>query len=106
MYSHEDLTSMTLSELTELKGMVEVASDKVRVTARKAAIDEIAQVAQKHGFSVEELFAAPGPKKRAAPTPKYRNSEDASVTWTGLGRHPQWVKAVIADGIDMETLRI
>jgi len=45
-------------------------------------------------------------RKRSPSYPKYFNPDDASVTWTGRGRHPLWVKAILDRGEDIERYRI
>jgi len=47
---------------------------------------------------------AKGPKTKAPP--KYKNPTDASQTWTGKGRQPQWFKDAMAAGQSPEALEI
>jgi len=41
------------------------------------------------GFALSDLVGAGKVKKTAAP--KYRNPADATQTWTGRGRTPNWM---------------
>lgn len=66
------------------------------------------------GYTVEELFgtgggAAAGNKKTAGRKstagrtlgtvpPKYRNPDNTSETWSGRGRQPRWMAALVAEG--------
>jgi DNA-binding protein H-NS len=37
---------------------------------------------------------------------QYRNPQDASQEWTGRGRQPNWVKAMVAAGVDLSAARV
>ena len=104
----DNLTGMSLQQLAALSSLVATATAEVRVNARRLAIVEAAEVALRHGFTLEELFGAvPEPKKqRKSPAPKYQHPHDPSVNWNGLGRHPNWVKACLAEGRSLESLLI
>lgn len=110
-----DLKSMTPKQLERLAKDVakEIAnrSSKQRDAAMKAA----AKAAKQHGFDLTELFEGapkkPGRKKKTgakkAPLPgKYKNPADASQTWSGRGRQPEWYKAAIAAGKTPKSLEI
>lgn len=64
-----------------------------------------------HGYSIEELFGAGTPSRKVigrAPAkrakkigkvaPKYRNSNNPKETWSGRGRAPRWLSALLAKG--------
>ena len=53
------------------------------------------------GYSVAEMLAYLAPKKLAA-VAKYIDPADASKTWTGRGRRPQWLKDRLAAGVSLE----
>lgn len=99
-----DLKGMSRKELEKLKLDVEKALAKVSDKELKTARDEAAKIAAKHGFTLEDIAAAPvkktrkvaGPKTKAAP--KYANPADAKQTWTGKGRQPTWFKDAVASG--------
>lgn len=109
-----DLKGMTPKQLQKLSEDVakEIAkrATKQRDTAMKAA----AKAAKEHGFDLTELLGE-APKKRgrkkAAPKKpplpaKYKNPKDASQTWSGRGRQPEWYKAAIASGKSAKSLEI
>ena len=51
------------------------------------------------GFSLSELTGSTQGKARRKPAaPKYRHPDDASITWTGKGRQPKWIKEAEAAG--------
>ncbi|SFJ38650.1 H-NS family nucleoid-associated regulatory protein [Jannaschia pohangensis] len=61
---------------------------------------EIEAMLAKEGYSIAALFDGKAPKKgtKAKAAPKFRHPENASVTWSGRGRQPQWYKDAIAAG--------
>jgi len=48
------------------------------------------------------------PQRRPYPKvePKFRNPEDASVTWSGRGRQPKWIIELLATGGAVDDFRI
>jgi DNA-binding protein H-NS len=61
--------------------------------------------AREFGFSLADLT---GGKKapRPAQPPKYAHPENASVTWSGRGRRPGWVKEALAKGKSLDEFLI
>jgi DNA-binding protein H-NS len=59
----------------------------------------------------QPLQAKTSASKRArgpypAVVPKYRNPEDSSETWSGRGRQPRWLVALLKSGKSIEDFRI
>lgn len=87
---------------------------------KKAALAKVTALARKNGFELHELVKGEGgrkaekpartsaktTKKRGKVPPKYRNPADASVTWTGRGRQPVWVREFIKSGGKLEDVTI
>ena len=73
-----------------------------------------------HGYSIEELFGAgaslrKGAAKRTSAKParkfgkvkpKYRNPDNPKETWSGRGRAPRWLSALLAKGKKIEQFLI
>ncbi len=112
-----NLKDMSKKQLEKLRKDIDKAlaslSNKEKREAKKAA----EKAAAKFGFSLSELTgtaatakvkaakpAKRGPKK--ASPPKYANPDDASQTWTGKGRQPQWFKAAVEAGTDIASMEI
>jgi DNA-binding protein H-NS len=96
------LEKMTVKELEALEIELQDAI-AARKLAEKAEVKEkLAALAEKSGFSVDELFGKP--RRNAAGSakgkvaPKYRNPQNASETWTGRGRMPLWIKTLTEKG--------
>jgi|TARA_B110000908_G_C10000593_1_gene333956 DNA-binding protein H-NS len=112
---NKDFKSMSRKELekllTDVKKALQSAQARDRRDARKAA----ERAASEFGFSLNELGddvsvkpkKAKGPKKLAKKSkPKYADPSDASNTWTGRGRQPNWFHAAVEKGINPSTLEI
>lgn len=91
-----NLEEMSLADLKQLKKNVDKAISTFEARQKHAALAELEKKAADLGFSLNELVGAGKIRKPAAP--KYRNPADASQTWTGRGRTPQWVKDLEASG--------
>ncbi|WP_322894112.1 MULTISPECIES: H-NS histone family protein [unclassified Yoonia] len=106
-----DLSAMSRAQLESLKLQVEKALVDVAEKDKKAALAAAEKAAADHGFSLAEITGQmAGRKGKAGPKStapaKYRNPEDASQTWTGKGRQPQWFKSALADGTSPEAMEI
>ena len=99
-----DLSTMSLSELHDLRKQADVAIRDFEKRKRKEALAAAQKAALEHGFSLEEILG----KKTTGPKspPKYANPEDASQTWTGRGRQPAWVKDALAAGKSLDDMAI
>ena len=99
-----NLEKMSLKQLLELEAKVQsaisTARERERVEVRKA----LAELAEKHGFRLQELMGGRGRGKVTAP--KYANPEDPSQTWTGRGRKPNWLVAKLKKGANMSDFAI
>ena len=114
-----DLKSLSIQELKSLQKKVdrEMAGRDKRM--RKEALNAVREKAKQMGYSLDDLVKAggkggavtpdgtnPKPKSRAPAAPKYRSKKDPSLTWSGRGRPPAWIKEARDAGIDIETMRI
>ncbi len=104
------LEKMTVKELEALEIELQDAI-AARKLAEKAEVKEkLAALAEKSGFSVDELFGKPrrngasGTKGKVAP--KYRNPQNPAETWTGRGRMPLWIKTLTDKGAKREKFLI
>ena len=104
------LEKMSVKELEALEIELQTAI-ATRKLAEKAEVKErLAALAEKSGFSVDELFGkarkvgATGSKGKVAP--KYRNPQNTTETWTGRGRMPLWIKVLTEKGAKREKFLI
>ncbi|MFZ3192556.1 MAG: H-NS histone family protein [Moraxellaceae bacterium] len=110
---NSDLSQLTVDQLQKL---AKDASSMIKLRQQQDLKDgyaKIEQIAQDLGVSLDELLAIGRSSKatRKASTRKpvevrYRNSADASQTWTGRGKQPRWLVAAIAAGASKEDFLI
>lgn len=112
----------------ELGSLIEKAREQQTKLAKRTPIatirSRITKFAKAEGYTIEELFGAPGKataargRKAAAKTapragrklgkvaPKYRNPANPKETWTGRGKQPRWLAAHTAKGKKLEDFLI
>ena len=99
----------------ELESLISKAKKRKTVLQKRKPINAVRArlkaTAAAEGYTIEELFgttaaAAPRAAKPArAPRktgvkvpPKYRNPANAEETWTGRGKQPRWMAALVKKG--------
>lgn len=99
-----------MSQLEELAVQVQEEIKRKKAQAKKSLIADMEKLAREAGVSLSELFGVAVDKKATKTKPavaaKYRNPNDASQTWSGRGRQPLWLAALIAEGKRLEDLAI
>ncbi|MBR0697808.1 H-NS family nucleoid-associated regulatory protein [Bradyrhizobium lablabi] len=97
------LETMSLDELWALHDqLTEVLAAKVE--SKKLAIErQLEELGRKFGGSPTDI---PQPRPYPPVQPKFRNPMEATETWSGRGRHPQWVVELLARGGSLEDCRI
>jgi DNA-binding protein H-NS len=95
---------MSYAELLKLQERVEAAISERRVTDATTTKEQLRAMAEKAGFSLNDLFGKKGSRKGTGEI-KYRNPKDASQTWTGRGRKPNWLVDAVKKGAKIESLR-
>lgn len=99
-----DLELLSMKELRDLKKKVDRTIDGFNEKQRSKAMEAARSVAEKYGFKLTDLISEATPRKPIVP--KYANPDDPSMTWSGRGLKPQWVKNQIASGKTLEELSI
>lgn len=101
-----ELAKLSRESLLELRKEIDEMLKVSEREARKQALAAAQKAAAEHGFSLEEVMAARKPGSGPKSAPKYANPDDATQTWTGRGRQPNWVKAALSSGKTLEDLSI
>lgn len=105
-----DLSTYSVAQLEALATQVQDEIQRKKAQAKKNLIADLERVARDAGVSLSDLFgekAAPAAKKpRAAVAAKYRNPNNTDQTWSGRGRQPLWLAALLAEGKKLEELAI
>lgn len=114
-----DLASLTIPELRELAAEVAARiADKEREEKAVLAA-EIETLAKERGFTVSDILSlfpnapiqstdkpAAKSKERSTVAPKFQHPTDSTLTWSGRGRQPVWVRDHIASGHTLDSLAI
>lgn len=103
-----NLEKLSVRELEELKASAEQKIAEKRKADRKEALQAAKDAAAKYGFTLVELMGdtkSAGKTKPASP-PKYAHPENPSLTWTGRGRQPGWIKDGLAAGKALDAFLI
>lgn len=118
-----DLRNLSAKELGTLIAKAKEQQTKLAKRTPIATVrGKITKFAKAEGYTLEELFGAgggartakaaaakPGPragKKLGKVAPKYRNPANPKETWTGRGKHPRWMAALVAKGKKAEDFLI
>lgn len=99
------IEKMSYGDLLKLQERIETAIAKRRSEEATATKEALRAMAQKAGFDIGELFGKRG-GKRGPSAVKYRNPKDASQTWTGRGRKPNWLVEALKKGAKIESFSI
>jgi DNA-binding protein H-NS len=99
------LDKMSLEELKKLRKEVEKAIETFEARQLAEAREKLESQAKEMGYSLEAIVGASktGNTKRL---PRYRHPENPTLTWTGMGRKPNWYIKAIEGGMSEEDLRI
>jgi len=101
-----DLSNYTTQQLNALKKDIDKEINGRRKEDAKKAQQELKQVAERYGFTLSDLVAGQSGKVRAKAKVRFQHPSDASMTWSGRGRKPAWVKDWEASGRSLEELRV
>lgn len=112
-----DLRGLSAKQLSALINKAKEQQSKLAKRNPIASVrGKITKYAKAEGYTIEELFgASPAPAARgrkaavAKPSsragrklgkvpPKYRNPGNSKEVWTGRGKQPRWMAALVAKG--------
>ena len=104
-----DLNGLSLDELKKLQKDVNKAVENYEANRKREARSEVEAKAREFGFSLTDFVDGSdtgGKKGRTPQPPKYRHPENASLTWSGRGRQPQWIKEALENGASLDAFLI
>ncbi|QLG89542.1 H-NS histone family protein [Chitinibacter bivalviorum] len=103
-----ELSNFDYQQLVELRAQVDVELVRRKEQEKSRILQQLQSAAAASGFTVAELLGEVSGKKGAKKPVKaqYANPADASQTWTGRGRKPQWVHDALANGATLDSIRI
>nr|VFJ45286.1 MAG: DNA-binding protein H-NS [Candidatus Kentron sp. FW]VFJ47714.1 MAG: DNA-binding protein H-NS [Candidatus Kentron sp. FW] len=105
-----DLSEITFQELVKLRGELDASIDNRKEEERQQLLREIREKITERGFSMAEIFGGneftKGLKYRSPVVPKYCNPDNPEQKWSGRGRKPSWVIALLDRGFSLNELLI
>ena len=106
-----DIDQLAPSELDALIAAAEERKKALHRERMSEVRNRLIQMAKDEGYSIDELFSTAGKSKGSAAkgrkvAPKYVHPSDPSLTWTGRGKRPRWVEALLSGGKKIEDLEI
>ena len=104
-----DLSSMSRSELVQLRSDIEAAIKSAEIRERQEALKAAEEAVAKFGFALEDITGAPrsnSSSKKQKAAAKYRNPSNPDETWSGRGRKPHWIHEALTSGMDISDLEI
>ena len=114
-----DLSNMSVEELTALRDAAEAKRRELLTHAKNEVVREFREKLKALGLTIEAVLPSPargkaseengeGRKKRRDAgqplTPRYRGP--SGETWSGRGREPRWLQALMAEGRKREEFRV
>ena len=106
-----DLSRLNIDQLTALVGNAQTEVATRGKQRRKELRSELERRIAADGYKLGDIFpelgsgAASGSQRQKRPA-KYRNPQSPDQTWSGIGRTPKWVQAILGErGIDMAAFK-
>ena len=106
-----DLSSFNVDQLTDLVGKAQSEMASRERQRRKDLRVELERRVTAEGYKMGDIFPELGKSganatgRRKMPA-KFRNPQNPEETWTGIGRSPKWVEAIMSErGIDMAAFK-
>lgn len=98
-----DLETMSLKDLLSVEADIQEAITSVRERERVAVREQMAKLAERSGFDLNELMGNARRRRHVKPSKVlYRDPNDSNRTWTGRGRKPNWLVAAVDKGKKVE----
>nr|VFK37802.1 MAG: DNA-binding protein H-NS [Candidatus Kentron sp. TC]VFK41712.1 MAG: DNA-binding protein H-NS [Candidatus Kentron sp. TC]VFK53756.1 MAG: DNA-binding protein H-NS [Candidatus Kentron sp. TC] len=108
--SQFDLSEIAFQDLVKLRNEVDASIDSRREMEKQQLLQEIRQRIAEKGFTMAEIFGenelAKNLKNRLPVAPKYHNPDNPKQKWSGRGRKPGWVVALLRQGRNLDDLLI
>jgi DNA-binding protein H-NS len=101
-----NLEALSLKELRQLQKDLAKAIATYQDRQKAEARAKLEAIAKDMGYSLADVVGVELKTTRAAPVAKYRHPENATLTWSGRGRRPQWFADQINAGRDPSALAI
>ena len=101
-----DLSGLDINQLTDLVGKAQTEMASRERTRRKDLRAELERRVAAEGYKMGDIFpelgsgSASAARRQKRPA-KFRNPQNPDESWSGIGRSPKWVQAILEErGID------
>ena len=105
-----ELTGLDIDQLAELLNNAQAELASREKQNRKDLRAELERRVAAAGYELSDVFpelgaASSSPARRERP-PRYRDPQNPGQTWSGVGRTPNWVQAIVDErGIDVAAFK-
>jgi DNA-binding protein H-NS len=105
-----NLASLSSSDLQQLKA--DIDKELTERSSKLQAIEEVKKLAASKGLNLSDLIgemggSKPKGKRELGPAPvRFRHPKDPSMTWSGRGKRPNWMKDAMAQGFTEDQMRV
>ena len=100
------LNQFNNKQLAELIPAIQKKMKQNEKAEKDALKKKIAALAAESGYSIDDILGSGKAATKRVVKPKYQNPDDPSQTWSGRGRNPKWVVALIEAGGNIEDCAI
>ena len=106
-----DLSGLNIDQLNDLVGKAQAEKAARQKQRRKDLRSELERRVAADGYKLGDIFPELGSgsanrSQRQKRPVKFRNPQNPDDTWTGIGRSPKWVQAILGErGIDMAAFK-
>lgn len=104
----EAIKTLSIEDLNALSRLIPGEIKHKKQEEQRMLLLELEQIAAAKGFRLKDLVSAKkeSTTTRSAVQIKYRHPADESLTWTGRGRQPIWVRDFIVSGGTLDQLAV
>ena len=106
-----DLSGLNIDQLTDLVGKAQSEMASREKKKRKDLRSELERRVAADGYKMGDIFTelgspnGSGARRQKRPA-KYRNPQNPDDAWSGIGRTPRWVAAIVEErGIDVPAFK-
>ena len=106
-----DISGLDIDQLTDLVGKAQAEMASRERQRRKDLRAELERRVSADGYKLGDIFpelgsASASAARRQKRPAKYRNPQNPDDTWSGIGRTPKWVQAILEErGIDASAFK-
>jgi len=100
-----DIDNLSSEEIEKLQARLAQRLDRKREEEQAAFVEKVMSMASEAGYDLAKIIEMlEGERKfdRA----KYRHPDDATLTWSGMGRMPQWLHELVNKGNSKEDFKV